>query len=104
MTELLRDQLQAALGASFTLSRELEGGGMSRVFVANDSSLEREVVVKVLPAEAADGLSAERFKREIMLAARLQHPHIVPMLSAGSTAHGIPFYMMPFVAGESLRQ
>ena len=102
MTPDLRDQLQHTLGASYTLERELGGGGMSRVFVAEDTALGRSVVVKVLPPEMASGVSIERFKREITLAARLQHPHIVPLLSAGETG-GLPYFTMPFVEGESLR-
>jgi len=102
MTPDLRDQLQHTLGASYTLERELGGGGMSRVFVAEDTTLGRSVVVKVLPPEMASGVSIERFKREITLAARLQHPHIVPLLSAGETG-GLPYFTMPFVEGESLR-
>jgi len=98
----LRDQLQTALGGSYTIERELEGGGMSRVFIATDESLRRDVVIKVLPPETAGWVSLERFKREILVAARLQHPHIVPLLSAGD-AGGVPFYTMPFVRGESLR-
>jgi serine/threonine-protein kinase len=98
----LRDQLQTTLGASYTLERELGGGGMSRVFVAEDIALGRKVVVKVLPPDAAPGVSVERFKREIGLAARLQHPHIVPLLSAGETA-GLPYFTMPLIEGESLR-
>ena len=102
MTPDLRDQLQHTLGTSYTLERELGGGGMSRVFVAEDTTLGRSVVVKVLPPEMASGVSTERFKREITLAARLQHPHIVPLLSAGETG-GLPYFTMPFVEGESLR-
>src|SRR2546423_867108 len=77
---------------------------MSRVFVAPDDSLGRDVVVKVLSPELAYALSAERFTREIKLAAALQEPHIVPVLSAGQTEGGLPYYTMPFVRGESLRQ
>jgi len=102
MTSDLRDQLQHTLGASYTLQRELGGGGMSRVFMADDTALGRSVVVKVLPPEMASGVSIERFKREISVAARLQHPHIVPLLSAGETG-GLPYFTMPFVEGESLR-
>lgn len=74
---------------------------MSRVFVAYETRLGREVVVKVLPPDLAAGIKVERFEREIKLAARLQHPHIVPILSAGSSA-GILYYTMPFVDGPSL--
>ncbi len=98
----LRDQLQATLGSTYTLERELGGGGMSRVFLALETALDRRVVVKVLPPELGAGVNADRFDREILLAARLQHPHIVQVLSAGQT-DGLPYYTMPFVDGESLR-
>jgi len=75
---------------------------MSSVFITRDNSLGRTVVVKVLPYELAATVSVDRFKREIMLSAALQHPHIVPVLSAGET-DGLPFFIMPFVEGESLR-
>src|SRR5689334_12585789 len=76
---------------------------MSRVFTARETALGRTVVVKVLPPELAAGVSTERFKREVRLAARLQHPHIVPLLSAGEMDGGVLYYTMPFVEGESLR-
>jgi tetratricopeptide (TPR) repeat protein/tRNA A-37 threonylcarbamoyl transferase component Bud32 len=101
MTDL-RERLQTTLGDAYTLERELGGGGMSRVFVADETALGRKVVVKVLPPELAAGVSVDRFKREIQMAARLQHPHIVPVLSAGET-NGLPYYTMPFVDGSSLR-
>ena len=75
---------------------------MSRVFVATETRLEPPVVVKVLTPELAAGVSAERFEREIQLAASLQQANIVPLLSAGET-DGLPYYTMPFVDGESLR-
>jgi serine/threonine-protein kinase len=103
MADLLRDRLQSSLGAAYTLERELGGGGMSRVFVAREEALGRDVVVKVLAPDLAEGLSAERFAREVRLAARLQHPNLVPVHSAGTTADGLPYYTMPFVRGESLR-
>jgi len=103
VTADIRDQLQTGLAGAYTLERELGGGGMSRVFVADDAALGRKVVVKVLHAELTEGLSAERFKREIQLAARLQHPHIVPLLATGSLETGALYYTMPFVVGESLR-
>jgi tetratricopeptide (TPR) repeat protein len=98
----LRDRLQASLGSAYTLERELGGGGMSRVFVALETALGRRVVIKVLPPELTAGVSVDRFKREIQVAARLQHPHIVPVLSAGEI-DGLPYYTMPFVEGSSLR-
>ncbi len=97
-----RDQLQAALGDAYTLERELGGGGMSHVFVATERALGRQVVVKLLPVDMSGQVSMERFKREIALAARLQHPHIVPLLTAGDAA-GLPYFTMPLVEGESLR-
>ena len=102
MTDL-RSQLQSTLGDGYTLERELGGGGMSRVFVAQEHALGRDVVVKVLSPERAASLSAERFAREIKLAAALQDPHIVPVLAAGITSEGLPYYTMPFVRGDSLR-
>ena len=97
-----RERFQTTLGSAYTITGELGGGGMSRVFVADETALSRRVVVKVLPPELVAGVSVERFKREIQVAARLQHPHIVPLLSAGET-EGLPFYTMPFVDGSSLR-
>jgi serine/threonine-protein kinase len=98
----LRQRLQTALGVAYTLDRELGGGGMARVFLAEDSKLGRRVVVKLLRPDLAVGLSARRFEREVRLAARLQHPHVVPLLSAGDV-DGLPYYTMPYVEGESLR-
>ena len=102
MSDLLLEQLQATFGTAYALERELGGGGMSRVFVARDNALGREVVIKIIKADLAEGVSAERFTREVKLAARLQQANIVPVLSAG-TAGDVPYYTMPFVKGESLR-
>ena len=102
MSDDLRAKVQASLGDAYAIERELGGGGMSRVFVAEETRLRRKVVVKVLPPEFAGAISVERFTREIQVAARLQHPHIVPLLSAGEAA-GVPYYTMPLVQGESLR-
>lgn len=98
----LLEQLEQALGAQYTVERELGGGGMSRVFLATELSLQRKVVIKVLPAELAATVNVERFRREIQLAAQLQHPLIVPVLSSG-IMNGLPYYTMPFIEGESLR-
>ncbi|HEX4628936.1 MAG TPA: serine/threonine-protein kinase, partial [Gemmatimonadales bacterium] len=98
----LQDRLQSALGDPYRVDSELGGGGMSRVFLAHEVRLGRQVVVKVLPPEMAAGVSAERFEREIRLAAALQHPHIVPLLTAGSQGD-LLYYIMPHIAGESLR-
>src|SRR6185503_4551521 len=84
------------------LTETLGGGGMSRVFVAHETRFKRSVVVKVLSPELAQGLNAQRFEREIELAASLQQANIVPLLNAGESG-GLPFYTMPFVEGESLR-
>jgi eukaryotic-like serine/threonine-protein kinase len=98
----LREQLQRTLGSAYTIERELGGGGMSRVFVATETRLGRRVVVKVLRSEIAVGTSAERFEREMALCARCHHPHIVPVLAAGEVK-GLPWFTMPLVEGESLR-
>jgi serine/threonine protein kinase len=92
----LREQLQVTLGSVYTIERELGGGGMSRVFVAEERSLGRHVVVKVLPPELAADVNAERFRREVQLCARLQHPHIVPLLNAGE-ADQLLYYTMPYI-------
>ena len=84
------------------IERELGGGGMSRVFLAEETALARKVVIKVLPSDVAAGLNADRFRREIQLAAKLQHPHIVPLLSTGAKG-GLLYYTMPFISGENLR-
>lgn len=102
MTEDLRTRIQTSLGDGYGVERELGGGGMSRTYVALERSLSRRVVVKVLSPELAAGVSVERFKREILLAAQLQHPHVVPVLSSGD-AEGLPWFTMPYVEGESLR-
>ena len=98
----LRQELQRSLADSYTLGEELGGGGMARVFVAQDTRLGRRVVVKTLPSYGEAEVSTERFRREIRVAASLQQANIVPLLSAGEI-HGVPYYTMPFVEGESLR-
>ena len=102
MTFDLRSQLQKSLGDSYRIERELGGGGMSRVFEAEEVRLKRKVAIKVLSPELAQGLSVERFEREIQTVAGLQQANIVPVLTAGDT-DGLPYYTMPFVEGESLR-
>ena len=103
MNDTIRDSLATALGSGYTIGRELGGGGMSRVWIARDDSLGRDVVVKLLSPDLAQDLSVERFTREVRLAAGLQHAHIVPLLTAGVTSDNRPYYLMPFVEGESLR-
>ena len=98
----LQSRLQASLAVQYRLERELGGGGMSRVFLAEEIALGRKVVIKVLPPELSGALNPERFQRGVRLAAALQHPHVVPLLTAGE-ANGILYYSMPYIAGESLR-
>jgi serine/threonine protein kinase len=97
----ISDRLLSALGGSYTIERELTGGGMALVFVGEDHDLGRKVVIKILPPELAASVSAERFRREILTVARLQHPHIVPILKAGEV-DGLPYFVMPYVDGESI--
>ena len=94
MAELL-PRVQQALSGSHTIERELGGGGMSRVFVADEHRLGRKVVVKLLSPELGAALSTTRFEREIRVAASLQQANIVPVLSAGEI-EGLPYYIMPF--------
>ena len=97
-----RQRVQESLSGTHTIERELGGGGMSRVFLAIEQRLGRQVVVKVLAPELAAAMSAERFEREIRLSASLQQANIVPVIAAGDL-DGLPYYTMPFVEGESLR-
>jgi serine/threonine-protein kinase len=100
-----RAEVSSALGEGFAIERELEGAGASHVFLAEELALGRRVVVKMLPKELTSGVNAERFRREIAVAARLQHPHLVPLLTAGvATSAGVPWFSMPYVEGESLRE
>jgi eukaryotic-like serine/threonine-protein kinase len=102
MSEILH-LVQAAVGNAYRLEREIEGGGMSQVFLATESSLNRQVVIKLLPPDHASVVNAARFKQEIEIAANLLHPHIVPVLGAGAQGE-LLYYVMPYVAGESLRK
>ncbi len=103
----LVDQLQAALGSAYRVQEEIGGGGMSRIFRADEVALGREVAVKVLPPDLVAGVSMERFRLEILHAARLHHPNIIPVLTVGTVigerGESVPYYTMPFVRGESLR-
>ncbi len=101
MAELL-EQLRNSLGDAYSIEAELGGGGMARVFLAEETALRRRVVIKVLPPDVSSAVSLERFKREVHLAARLQHPHIVPLFSVGEV-DGMAFYTMPYIEGQSLR-
>ena len=95
--------LEQRLGGVYRVERELGGGAMSRVFLAEEIELGRRVVLKVLPPDLSEGLSEERFRREVQVAAKLQHPHIVPLLTAGRAGPTL-YYVMPFVEGETLRE
>jgi tetratricopeptide (TPR) repeat protein len=99
----LQDLLQSSLGDTYRVERELAPGGMSRLFLATERSLERQVVVKLLSPELASEASAQRFQREMLVTAQLQHAHILPILSAGAR-NGLLYYVTPYIAGESLRQ
>lgn len=103
MTADFRTQLQSDLQITFSLERELGGGGMSRVFLATENALGRRVVIKTVPGDMLSTAAAERFRREILTAARLSHPNIVPVLAAGD-AGGVPWFSMPWVEGASLRE
>ncbi|HJS47297.1 MAG TPA: serine/threonine-protein kinase, partial [Gemmatimonadales bacterium] len=98
--------LQAALADSYRVERELGQGGMAQVFLAHDLRHDRTVALKVLRPEMATSLGAERFLREVRIAAQLRHPHILPLLDSGTAAGGgfsLPFYTMPVAAGTTLR-
>jgi serine/threonine-protein kinase len=102
MSGWLREHLRAAFEGQYTIERELGGGGMSRVFVAEETALGRRIAIKVLDVGLSGAVDVERFRREVAVAARLQHPHIVPVLTAGE-AGGMLYYTMPYIQGESLR-
>ena len=95
--------LAASLRQRYELKRVLGHGGMATVYLAQDLKHERKVALKVLRPELAAALGPERFLREIEIAARLQHPHILPLHDSGE-ADGLLYYVMPYVEGESLRQ
>jgi serine/threonine protein kinase/tetratricopeptide (TPR) repeat protein len=102
MTDM-QTQLQGALAARYTIDREVGRGGMATVYLAQDLRHHRPVALKVLHPQLALSLGSERFLREIQIAARLQHPHIVPLYDSGQ-AGDLLYYVMPFIEGESLRQ
>src|SRR6202521_5714221 len=99
---LVRERLHAALADRYALQREIGRGGMATVFLAQDVKHDRLVALKVLHPELAASLGPERFLREIQIAARLQHPHILPLYDSGQ-ADSLLYYVMPYVEGESLR-
>ncbi len=100
MTPVL-DRLTAALSDRYRLERELGQGGMATVYLAHDLKHEREVAIKVLHPDLGTALGAERFLSEIKTTAKLQHPHILPLLDSGE-ADGLLYYVMPLVTGETL--
>ncbi len=101
MAELL-DRLDTALASRYRIERELGQGGMAKVFLAHDLKYERAVAVKVLRPELAAEVGPTRFLREIQIAARLHHPHILPLYDS-DTVGGLVYYVMPYIEGETLR-
>src|SRR6478672_4476984 len=102
MTENFEEHLKTSLSHAYNIEGELGGGGMSRVFIATDKLLGRKIVIKLLSPELTESVNRARFRREIQVAAQLQHPHIVTLLSAGEDGE-LVYYTMPFIEGESLR-
>src|SRR5438067_9146487 len=101
--DLSRRSITAALADRYAIERELGHGGMATVYLAHDGKHDREVAVKVLKPELAASLGPARFLQEIKFAARLTHPHILPLHDSGE-ADGFLYYVMPFVDGETLRE
>jgi serine/threonine-protein kinase len=100
-SELL-EELREALREQYAVESEVGRGGMATVFLAEDLKHGRRVAIKVLSPELSSSMDGDRFKREIQIAARLSHPHILPVFDSGQ-ANGLLYYVMPFVEGESLR-
>src|SRR5882724_7685162 len=98
----LQERLRIALADRYALERELGRGGMAVVFLARDPRHDRAVAIKVLRHEIAAALGADRFLREIQIAARLHHPHILPLYDSDQT-DGLVYYVMPYIEGETLR-
>ena len=96
------ERLEKALSDKYDIERELGRGGMATVYLAHDRKHDREVALKVLHPELSSALGPDRFLREIKVAARLNHPHILPLHDSGE-ADGFLYYVMPYVEGESLR-
>ena len=95
-------RLKMMFADSYRVEEEMKGGGMSRLFLATDLELRRKVVIKILPPDLTSPMMLSRFRRESEVTARLQHPHILPVISAG-VRDGLAYYVMPFFEGESLR-
>ena len=96
------DRLTAAIADRYRVIRELGAGGMATVYLAHDLKHDRDVAIKVLHPDLGVALGGERFLSEIRTTARLQHPHILPLLDSGE-ADGLLYYVMPLVTGETLR-
>ena len=96
------ERLQAAIAGRYEIERELGRGGMATVYLARDLKHDRHVAIKVLLPDVAVALGAERFKREIGIATKFSHPHVLPLYDSGE-ADGSLFYVMPYIEGESLR-
>ncbi|MEP6591768.1 MAG: serine/threonine-protein kinase, partial [Gemmatimonadota bacterium] len=96
------DRLRTSLADRYTLERELGAGGMATVYLAHDIKHDRDVAIKLLHPDLGAALGSERFLSEIRTTARLQHPHILPLLDSGE-ADGLLYYVMPLVTGETLR-
>ena len=101
VSDVIRE-LSTALADRYRVERELGAGGMATVYLAHDLRHDRDVAIKVLHSDLGAALGAERFLSEIRTTARLQHPHILPLLDSGD-AGGLLYYVMPVVTGESLR-
>lgn len=97
------ERLKTALVSRYAIVRELGSGGMAVVYLARDQRYDRDVALKVLKPDLSAAIGAERFLREIAITARLNHPHILPLLDSGE-ADGFLYYVMPHVSGGSLRQ
>src|SRR5438309_1597131 len=102
MSDQVLETLREALSEQYAVESEVGRGGMATVFLAEDLKHGRRVAIKVVSPELSSSIDSDRFKREIQIAARLNHPHILPVFDSGD-AHGLLYYVMPFVEGESLR-
>jgi eukaryotic-like serine/threonine-protein kinase len=103
MLSILADRIQRALGDRYVIERELGHGAMAVVFLARDVRHDRPVAIKVFRSDIGDAMGAERFRREIKLLARLQHPHILPLYDSGTTGEA-SYFVTPYVEGETLRE
>jgi len=98
----LLEHVRTTFAGTYDVERELSGGGMSRLFIATDLALSRPVVIKILPPELTSDVLVARFRRESEITAHLQHPHVLPIITAG-LRDGLLYYVMPYIPGESLR-